>query len=103
MLSIRLNLKHHCVETEIKRVYNRALSACLKNKSNDSELENRLEILQTALEEFDFPYLRSIYPDLAGNSSADIFLAASPGKFPVMTIEGRVIHIQLKDLGKTDK
>ncbi len=95
MLPIRLNLKRHCVETEIRRVYNRTLSACLKNK-DDSELEDRLEILQKALQELDFSYLRTANTDLAGGSSAEISLAQGSQGVPVITIDGCAIPIRFK-------
>ncbi|GBC59796.1 hypothetical protein DENIS_0737 [Desulfonema ishimotonii] len=73
-MDIRMNLRKHCIETEIRRTYNRCLSAYFKPGSNRGDLEEQIELLQTALETFDFHYLRSQYAELAGHSDADVRL-----------------------------
>lgn len=77
MVRIPLDLSKHCIQTETKRVYNRLLSTCLKpGTSPDPMMEQQLELLQQALETWDFAALRAAYPELAGGREANVVLAA---------------------------
>lgn len=69
-----LDLNHHCIATEVKRRYNRALSRLLKGGGDVKRLEAEVELLKQALETLDFPAIRSRYPDLAGQSGASVVL-----------------------------
>ena len=73
-LKMRLDLSRHCIETEIKRIYNRKVAKYFKDDTPKQALENQIETLKNALEQLDFPYLRSHYPMLAGNGEKNIFL-----------------------------
>ena len=73
-MGIKLNLQKHCIETEIKRLYNQSLSEFFIANSDKNMLEKRISILQYALEHFDFPYLRRTYIELAGSCKDDIVL-----------------------------
>ena len=71
----KLSLKQHCIETEIKKRYNRAVSDYFKAGGHDAQdLEEKIELFSEALETFDFGSLRSRYPELRGNSDADAAL-----------------------------
>ena len=48
-----------CVETQTRRRYNQITSELLKNKDEDGELAERLEMLRLFLESADFNKLRS--------------------------------------------
>lgn len=63
---MELDLSRHCIETEIRRRYNQALSQYFGPHANRSRLEEQISLLKAALESFDFPGLRSRYPALAG-------------------------------------
>ncbi|WP_084070963.1 hypothetical protein [Desulfocicer vacuolatum] len=63
-----MNLQYHCIETEIKKLYNRRVSMGLK-KGLTNELEREIEGLKTALETFDFRRLRSQHRQLAGGKN----------------------------------
>ena len=76
-MTIQLCLAHHCIETAIKRRYNAAISAYFKSPENQNDLENEIELLETALKVFDFNRLRSQWRTLAGHS--DVVVALSPG------------------------
>ena len=91
MIRIPLDLSRHCIETEVKRRFNRTLSGYLKAKGNRAELEKELVLLQTALAEFDFSYLRTSHKDLAGNSAVRVELIDNGGDLPVLTVDGRPI------------
>jgi len=71
---IHLDLRRHCVETEIKKLYNLALGAYFKPGADKPGLEARIGLLTLALEGFDFPTLRGRYPDLCGGGSQPVVL-----------------------------
>jgi hypothetical protein len=91
MTAIRLDLRKHCVETEIKRRYNRALSQYFKSGGRRQELEDQIEVLQRALETFDFNALRSTYPALAGRSEDSVRLTGTAGGAPVLWINDEAV------------
>ena len=76
---INLNLSSHCIETAIRRRYNRCLSMLLKAGSADTNrnrmLEGEIDLLKAAMETFDFSYLRSTWPELAGYGQSVVTLA----------------------------
>ena len=87
-LKIRLDLSRHCIETEIKRLYNRKVAHYFKANRPKQALENQIETLKSALEHLDFPYLRSRYPILAGNDAKNIFLDVdADGNLQIITPE----------------
>ncbi len=63
---MKLDLSRHCIETEIRRLYNRSVSLYFRLKRKDPQLEADIELLKAALEGFDFRRLRSGYGELAG-------------------------------------
>ncbi|MGM0417968.1 MAG: hypothetical protein ACQEQS_04530 [Thermodesulfobacteriota bacterium] len=69
MKKIDLNLKKHCIKTEIKKQYEKAVSQCLK-KNSDEELENTVESLKNIMENNDLVALRGKHKELAGNTNA---------------------------------
>lgn len=73
-MKISLDLSTHCIETEIRRVYNRTLSAYFKTDADREALEKTLRLAETALQRFDFQHLRHTYPDLLGGMTAEISL-----------------------------
>ncbi|MEZ4529026.1 MAG: hypothetical protein R2941_24200 [Desulfobacterales bacterium] len=98
MLTIELNLRRHCIETAVKRLHNRLLSEYFRSKGSDSESEEKLELLQKALNRFDFASLRTVHKELAGNSEARIVLTDNPGSppeiTPGITIDDRPIDME---------
>lgn len=89
---MKLDLSRHCIETEIRRLYNRSISLYLKLKKEDPLLEADIELLKAALESLDFPGLRSGYGELAcnpGNSVVELVAGANGGV--VVRIDGRDI------------
>jgi hypothetical protein len=93
MTTIRLDLNKHCVETEIRRQYNRTLSAYFKSGADKRTLEEKIDILQRALETLDFKFLRSSYPTLAGNSDAEVILAGEEEKGLAVQINGTAVDL----------
>ena len=95
MPEIELDLKTRCIETAAKRSYNRLLSEYFRTKGADRDTEKKLALLQKALSTFDFPYLRSTYKELAGNSDARIVLADTEDHLPGIIIDGRPIDAKI--------
>jgi len=73
-MPIPLDLRHHCIETAARRLYNRKLARYFKDRDARQRLETEIELLKTALETFDFSRLRSDYPVLAGNCDCSVAL-----------------------------
>jgi hypothetical protein len=91
-VEIRLDLGHHCVETEIKRQYNRCLSAFFQSKGSTGDIEASIDLLQHALESFDFQALRSRYPELSGDSTADVILTIDVNGNISLIVNQKVIY-----------
>lgn len=93
-MNLYLNLKNHCVETEIKRQYNQLISGYFKLKTTEdiTRSEAAISLLQTALESLDFGALRATYPELRGGGEGDVFLSAGTDCSFFFTINGRRIH-----------
>ncbi len=81
--TISLDLRQHCIATEIRKKYNRLLSQCLKSKQDDETREHDLELLKQALETLDFPKLRAHHPELAGGSDIPVTLGFENGKLSI--------------------
>lgn len=91
-MKIKLNLKKHCVETELKRLYNRNLSQYFKPGSNQKQIEKIIDVIKTVLENSNISNLRSKYPELSGNSEADIVLATDRQDQVIILINGLEIN-----------
>lgn len=91
-IRLDLDLSRHCIETEIKRLHNRAISDFFRaSKPSDKEAVERVVALtQLALASFDFPALRSMYPSLAGRTRARVVLEQMQDCL-VIRIDGRRI------------
>jgi len=87
---IQLDLSVHCIETEIKRIYNKLLSKVFKEDRNEG-IENQIEILKHSLENFDFSRLRSTYPELAGGIESRVSIHCDPKGQPAIEINGKAI------------
>jgi hypothetical protein len=92
ILLIKLNLKKHCVETELKRLYNRSLSQYFKHGCNQKQIEKIIDVIKTVLENSNISNLRSKYPELSGNSEADILLSTDRQDRIVILINGLEIN-----------
>jgi len=95
-MKIDLDLSRHCIETEMKRQYNKSLSAYFKRKGSRNEpdkqfLEAQIELLQQGLESFDFNRLRAQYPELRGEIQAAVALAKTAEAAPEILINGKII------------
>ena len=67
-IKISVNLKKYCIQTAVKKYYEKLLLRCLKGKQSSlAELMKQIEPLKNILESCDFSYLRSHYPELNGS------------------------------------
>ena len=73
-LVIELDLQRHCIETDIKRQYNRYLSQYFQSLEDRDSIEQRISLLKYALETLDFAQLRNKYPALSGHTDYKVFL-----------------------------
>ncbi|WP_319405855.1 hypothetical protein [uncultured Desulfosarcina sp.] len=90
-MKIQLDLKRHCIETEMKRRTNAAISAYFKAGSEKIDLENEITLLQQALRAFDFLELRNRWPVLAGGSGTRILLFLDAAGQPNLRFESTCI------------
>ena len=91
-MKIKLNLKKHCIETELKRLYNRNLSQYFKPGCNQKQIEKIIDVIKTVLENSNISNLRSKYPELSGNSEANILLKTDRQYQVVISINGLEIN-----------
>ncbi len=78
-MRLKLNLDNHCVETEIRRIYNARVRKCLGHGRVSAEDEELIELLKIMLETMDFSSLRSAWKELAGGSGRDAILFKENG------------------------
>jgi len=93
-MNIKLDLSRHCVETEMKRQYNKTISAYFKKKAGEDKqaLETQIDLLQQGLETFDFNRLRAEYPELRGEVAAEVELSATADQKPQILINEKAIN-----------
>ncbi|MFW6052343.1 MAG: hypothetical protein ACOC8I_00405 [Desulfosalsimonas sp.] len=98
-MNIKIPVNKNCIETSIKRQYNRAISKYFKAKDEKGkkELESRIDLLHHALETLDFNFLRSAYKDLRGQSEAEVRLGLNNKEALYITINGEEIETTDKD------
>ena len=89
-MKIKLNLSRHCIETEIKRLYNQSVLKYFKADDKD-RIEKQIEILQHALQTLDFGKLRSTYPELAGHRDDHVELSFNNQNQIIILINGKEI------------
>ena len=90
-MDIQLNLSRHCIETEVKRQYNKAVSAYFKAGAKEKQrLESIIEVMRRALENLDFSHLRTRYPPLAGGTDRHIILSCQNENMTI-AIDGKTL------------
>lgn len=100
---LRLDLSRHCVETAIRKRYNRRVGEALRSPEPPERLESELELLKTALETFDFGRLRMTYPALAGHSSEEVELEENAPGRPLIRINGKPVAEAADRSGEEDR
>ena len=91
-MDIQLNLTRHCIETEIKRQYNKAVSAYFKADAKEKQrLQSTIEVMRRALETLNFSHLRTQYPPLAGGTDRHIALSCQNENITI-AIDGKKLR-----------
>ncbi|MFO7497556.1 MAG: hypothetical protein R6X05_18170 [Desulfobacterales bacterium] len=93
---IRLDLSRRCIQTEIKRQYERSLAACLRSPAGAEALAATVETLRSALETLDFPKLRAAHTALAGGQSDRVEIVRSAGNRLTLLINGDPFPLSLR-------
>ena len=90
-MDIRLDLSMCCIETELRKQYNKAISAYFKAGMEEKrDLEQRIEMIRRALETLNFSQLRTNYAPLAGGTNQEVFVSHGNQDL-VITIDGKKI------------
>jgi hypothetical protein len=85
-MEIALDLSRHCIETEVKRLYERSISDYFKAGVEAKPLlERTIAMLHQAIETMDFPRLRAQFPPLAGGTGEKVALSFA-GDEPLVKI-----------------
>ena len=92
MIELRLDLANHCIETELKRQYNRALSEYFGKRDDQEHLATLIGMTKQALESLDFPELRKTYPVLSGHSRADVLLINDADRLELKFLQGESLQ-----------
>ena len=92
-MHIILDLKHHCIETELKKKYNQSISQYFEKKPPDKKLEQQIENLKTALTSLDFGYLRKEFPALAGHHDDEVIISYDSNNKIAILINGKLIRM----------
>jgi len=93
-MEIQLDLSRHCIETELKRRHNRAVSDYFKAGPREKLLvEPIIDMVRSALETLDFARLRDRYRALGGGTHCKIVLSRDHDNL-FLTIDGqRLKHL----------
>lgn len=95
-MEIQLDVRRHCIQTATKRKYNQLISNYFKSGESAPEntkiLESEISLLKEALENLDFAWLRSTFPELRGGGPDDIVISTGTDGKITITINGRTIH-----------
>ncbi len=90
-MKIKLDLSNYCIETAVRRQYNKTLSQYFTATDREERIETELDILMQALEKFDFPRLRRTYPELDGHGDHEVILETDIQGQPVIRLDGECI------------
>ena len=89
-LKLELDLSRHCLLTELKRRYERALAEALRLPEAGTAAAT-LEFVKAVLEEVDLEGLRGRIPELGGGSQAGILLVQTGRREAVLFVNGREV------------
>ena len=92
-MRIQLDLRHHCIETATRKLYNQSIARYFKPGADTEHLEKQIGTLKTLLENGNFNHLRSTYGELAGHSTADVAVV-DRGHGISISLNGRRIPVE---------
>ena len=89
MKELALNLGNHCIETEIKRIYERLILDYFKTKDSEKgSLIKDIAFFEQLLKKIDFSSLRAKHPPLGGGCNKKVLLKWDKNKAYIV-IEGQ--------------
>jgi hypothetical protein len=91
-MKIQLDLTIHCIQTEVKRRHEAAISRYFKSGKDRESIEAELVLLEKAISSFDFASLRSRWPELAGGDARLVFLFSDDSGLPCLRFDDRSIR-----------
>lgn len=94
-MNLRLDLSRHCIETEVRKQYNRAVSHYFQKIGDSGRFEATIELTRCCLERLDFSALRRCYPQLAGHATADVVVTMDGDDIRI-AVDGRPIAIIMR-------
>lgn len=89
---LKLDLRHHCIETAVKKLYNKSISQYFKTDGDKEKLEEQIDILKTVLEKCDFTYLRRTHSELAGHCRANAAITTDAENRITIVLNGEHIR-----------
>lgn len=90
-MKIELDLSRHCIETELKRRNNLAISRYFKADSGKENLETEIALIEKTLRTFDFQRLRSRWPLLCGGRGYRVLLVRNAAGVPTLSFENTIV------------
>ncbi|MBR9982648.1 MAG: hypothetical protein KFF50_16575 [Desulfatitalea sp.] len=99
-ITLLLDLSRHCIETELRRRHNRALSDCFRPGQDKVAAGAIVELTRQALTRFDFAHLRSRHAALAGGAASRVTLVGDQGE-PVIQIDDHPIPATNRNTNQT--
>ncbi|MBW2592634.1 MAG: hypothetical protein JRE58_06490 [Deltaproteobacteria bacterium] len=100
---LKLDLRHHCIETAIRKLYNKSISQYFKTSADKEKLEKQIDILKTALEKCDFTYLRRTHSELAGHCGANAAITTDAENRITIVLNGQHIRPDIDRCGIIEK
>lgn len=101
-MRLELDLSKHCIQTELKRLHNRAVAGYFKSsKTQRKQIEQVIEMTQNALSTLDFGCLRTAHPQLAGGSPSTVALQKDNQRVDVLIGSTVVVSFEIRRQGET--
>ncbi|OQY04146.1 MAG: hypothetical protein B6I22_10005 [Desulfobacteraceae bacterium 4572_123] len=88
----KLDIRHHCIETAVKKLYNKSISQYFKTGGDKEKLEKKIDILKNLLEKCDFTYLRRTHSELAGHCRANVAISTDAENRITIVLNGQHIR-----------
>ncbi len=89
---LKFDLRHHCIETAVRKLYNKSISQYFKTNGEKEILGRQIDLLKTVLETCDFTYLRGTYRELAGHCQANAAIRTDSKNRITILLNGRQIR-----------
>ncbi len=85
---IPLDLRHHCIQTALKRLFEHQMHRYFTTPDSRKDLEPLLDVLGDILASWDFAVLRSMGLGLEGGQIVDVHLVLPKDGAPFLEVSG---------------